>query len=170
MDKEGLCYSLLVFDIGSIKASMTPVEVEPVLKLFGGEIPDLSYVRRPVGAVDLLLVVHNAGLMPVVVDLERHRVGNLRLLTSIFGTRMLLDGVHPALRPSAMLKTKEAFDLSHSVMGGIKYELGQLRSSTLSSGRRRGSPSRSVRRLALPSPGSAAPVPTVSGAQFGLKS
>ena len=90
MDKEGLCYSLLVFDIGSIKASMTPVEVEPVLKLFGGEIPDLSYVRRPVGAVDLLLVVHNAGLMPVVVDLERHRVGNLRLLTSIFGTGMLL--------------------------------------------------------------------------------
>ena len=119
---KGLCHTLLVFEIGSITASMTPVEVKPVLKLFGGEIPDLSYVRRPVGAVDLLLGVHNAGLMPVVVELERHRVGNLRILTSIFGTGMLLDGVHPALSPSAMHQTKEAFDRSHSVMGGIKYE------------------------------------------------
>ena len=99
VDKEGLCHSLLVFEIGSITASMTPVEVEPVLKLFGGEIPDLSYVRRPVGSVDLLLGVQQAGLFPVVADLVRHRVGNMRLLTSDFGTGMLLDGVHPELQP-----------------------------------------------------------------------
>ena len=72
VDKEGLCHSLLVFEIGSITASMTPLEVELVLKLFEGEIPDIFYVRRPVGALDLLLGVHNAGLMPVVVELERH--------------------------------------------------------------------------------------------------
>ena len=60
VDRRGLSHSLLVFEIGSIMASMTPVEVELVLKLFEGEIPDLSYVRRLVGAVDLLLGVQQA--------------------------------------------------------------------------------------------------------------
>ena len=72
------------------------------MKLFAGEIPDLSFVSRPVGEVDLLIGVQNAGLFPGVVELERHRVGNIRLPSSVFGTGMLLDGVHPVFGPSAL--------------------------------------------------------------------
>ena len=53
------------------------MDVDPAMELFAGKIPDLSFVRRPVGEVDLL--IQNARLFPVVVDLERHRVGNMRL-------------------------------------------------------------------------------------------
>ena len=102
VDRQGNSYTLLVFEIGSITASMTSVDVAPVLKLFGGEIPDI-YVRQPVGAMDLLLGVQKAVLLPVVADLVCHQVDNLRLLTSDFGTGVLLDGVHPALSPGAML-------------------------------------------------------------------
>ena len=53
--------------------------------------------------MDLLLGVQQAGIFPVVAGLVRHRVDNLCLLTSDFGTGVLLDGVHPALSSGAML-------------------------------------------------------------------
>ena len=118
----GWDHSILVFEIGTIKAALKPVDVEPVMVLFAGEIPDLYYVRRPVGEVDLLIEVQQAGLFPVVADLERHRVGNMGLLTSDFKTGNLLDGVHPALGPSALFQTQEAFERSHSILGSTKFE------------------------------------------------
>ena len=42
VDRQGISHTLLVFEIGSITASMTTVDVEPVLELFEGKIPDLS--------------------------------------------------------------------------------------------------------------------------------
>ena len=60
--------------------------------------------------------------MPVVLDLEHHRVGNMRLLYSDFGTGMLLDSVHPAFGPSALYQTQEAFERSHAIFGSTKFE------------------------------------------------
>ena len=57
-----------------------------------------------------------------MVDLERHRVGNIRLPSSVFGTGMLLDGVHPAFSPSALYQTHEAFKRSHAIFGSTKFE------------------------------------------------
>ena len=62
MDNLGWDHTIPVFEIGTITASLKPVDVEPVMELFAGEIPDLSYVRRPVGEVDLLIGVQQAGL------------------------------------------------------------------------------------------------------------
>ena len=46
----------------------------------------------------------------------------MRLLTSDFGTGMLLDGAHPALGPSALFQTQEAFKRSHSILGSTKFK------------------------------------------------
>ena len=65
---------------------MAPVDVSPVLGMFGGTVSDLSHVRRPTGAVDFLIGINSAGHFPVVADGDAHREGNLQLLTSKFGT------------------------------------------------------------------------------------
>ena len=92
------------------------------MQLFPDKIPHLECVRKPAGEVDLLIGVQNARLFPVVVNLERHRVGNMRLLHSDFGTGMLLDGVHPAFNPSELYQTQEAFQRSHVIFGSSKFE------------------------------------------------
>ena len=118
----GLDHTILIFEFGTITAALRPVDVDPAMELFAGKIPDLSFVRRPVGEVDLLIGVQNPGLFPVVADLERHRVGNIRLLSSDFGAGMLLVGVHPAFRPSALYQNQEAFKRFHAIFGSTTFK------------------------------------------------
>ena len=73
VDRQGNEFILLFFEIDNITAAMAFVDVTPVLGLFGGAIPDISYVRRPTGAVDMLIGVNYAGLFPVVADKDAHR-------------------------------------------------------------------------------------------------
>ena len=54
VDRQGEEYQLLFFEIDHIADTMAPVDVTPVLGLFGGAISDISHVRRPAGAVDFL--------------------------------------------------------------------------------------------------------------------
>ena len=72
--------------------------------------------------VDLLIGVQNARLFPLVAYLEHHRVGNVRLLQSDFGTGMLLDGVHSTLGTSELYHTQEAYKMCHTTFGSIKFE------------------------------------------------
>ena len=58
----------------------------------------------------------------MVVNLERHRVGNMCLLHSDFGTGMLLDSVHPAFGPSELYQTQEAYEMCHAIFGSTKFE------------------------------------------------
>ena len=105
-----------------ITAPLRPVDISPAMELFAGEIPYLECIRRPVGEVDLLIGIQNARLFPVVMNLESHRVGNMRVLYSDFGTVMLLDGVHPTFGPSELYQTQEAFKRSHAIFSGSKFE------------------------------------------------
>ena len=64
--------------------------------------------------MDMLIGVNYAGLLPVVAESDAHREDNLRLLTSMFGTGMLLNGTHPTLRPGVMLPDVETSERSHA--------------------------------------------------------
>ena len=77
---------MLFFKIDRITDAMAPVNVMPVLGMFGGAISDISQVMRPTGDVDLLIGINCASLFPVVANEDPHREGNLYLLTSKFGT------------------------------------------------------------------------------------
>ena len=114
VDRQDTEHNLLFFEIDTITADMAPVDVTSVLGLFGGAVSEISHFRRPTGAVDMLIGINYAGLFPVVADSNAHREGNLRLLTSKFGTGMLLDGTHQTLRPGVMRQDEETFKRSHA--------------------------------------------------------
>ena len=105
---------MLFFEINPITDAMAPVDVMPVLGMFGGTISNISKVRRPTGAVDLLIGINCASLFPVVADDDAHCEGNLQLLTSKFGTGWLLDGTHPLNKPGAVMQDQETFERTHA--------------------------------------------------------
>ena len=81
---------MLAFSIDTITAPMDYVDVRPALKVFP-DINCLPTILWPVGEVDLLLGIHYSELQPILTDPVKHRVGNLRLLTSRFGIGYLLQ-------------------------------------------------------------------------------
>ena len=93
---------MLAFSIDTITAPMDYVDVRPALKVFP-DVNCLATILRPVGEVDLLLRIHYSELHPVLADPVKHRVGNLRLLTSRFGNGYLLDSAHPDIKVVASL-------------------------------------------------------------------
>ena len=50
------------------------------------------------GKVDLLIGTNDVRLHPYLADPIRHLQGNLRLMTSMFGTGVLIDGSHPDVK------------------------------------------------------------------------
>ena len=51
------------------------------------------------GKVDLLIGTNDVRLHPYLADPHEHLKGNLRLMTSMFGTGVLIDGSHPDVKP-----------------------------------------------------------------------
>ena len=95
----------------TIAGPLEEVDVRAAKKIFPGI--DLEAVKRPVGKVGLLIGIHQAGIFPYVADRDKHIDGNLRLLTSIFGTGSLLDGSHPSIDACQVMQSKESYDRSN---------------------------------------------------------
>ena len=108
VDRQEQEHSVLFFEIEHKTDAMTPIDVMPVLRMFGGTISDISQVRRPIGTVDFLIGINCVSLFPVFAGDDEHRECNLRLLTSKFGTGWLLDGTQPSLKPGAMMTSGRA--------------------------------------------------------------
>ena len=106
VDRQEEEHNVLFFKIDRITDNMTLVDVTPILGMFGGVSSDISQVKRPTGAVDFLIGINYAAHFSVVADDDAHFEGNLRLLTSKFGTGWLLDGTHPSLKPGAMMQNQ----------------------------------------------------------------
>ena len=62
----------------------------------------------------MLIGIQYAGLFPWVNKRERDVVGNLRLLTSKFGTGRVLDGQHPLIKGRSMLQSPDSHSISRS--------------------------------------------------------
>ena len=102
------------------------VDIRGVIQLL--DVP-LCDVECPHGPVDLLVGLHEARLHPAGGN---HKVGNLCLLQSQFGTGALLDGAHPAIKPKQVRMTKLAhnikmIDTSFPIPKSVKNKVKLLR-------------------------------------------
>ena len=72
VDRQEQEHSVLFFKIEQITDAMAPIDVTPVLGMFGGTISNISQVRRPTGAVDFLIGINYTSLFPVVANEVAH--------------------------------------------------------------------------------------------------
>ena len=101
VDMKGKVHKVLAYAMEHIMMRLNYVEVRGVARLFKGiKPPD---ILRPSGEVDLLMGMEDAELHPRVLQC----VSNLRLMSSIFGTRHLLDGTHGSLNGDPAHTNKE---------------------------------------------------------------
>ena len=91
-------HQVLAYSIGVITSSVDKVDLRPALREFPELKGDYSKILRPTGAVDLLLGIRDARLHPYLANPSKHCRGDLRLLTSKFGSGYLLDGSHSDIK------------------------------------------------------------------------
>ena len=125
--REGVEHKMKALGIDTITSEIEAVEIRGVIHLL--HVP-LCDVERPHGPVDLLVGLNEAGLHPTG---GHHKVGNLRLLQSQFGTGALLDGAHPAIKPKPVRITKLAhmvkmIDTSSPIPKSVKNKVNLLKS------------------------------------------
>jgi hypothetical protein len=104
---------------------MEVVDIRGVIQLL--HVP-LCDVECPHGPIDLLVGLNEAQLHPAS---GKHKVGNLRLLQSQFGTGALLEGAHPAIKPKQVRMTKLAhvikmIDTSSPIPKSVKNKVNLL--------------------------------------------
>ena len=105
MKNDGTEVRLLATAVDQITNELARVDVTAAATMFGCRASELL---RPSGQVDLLIGIQSAAIFPTV----RATRGNLRLLRSQFGSGLLLDGAHPAVKPVDGASTKEALNLT----------------------------------------------------------
>ena len=119
IDRCGDIHRVLAYQISSITAPLGKVEVEAAQKIFP-HLKNLSDVARPEGEIDVLIGIQYAGLFPTLERSDRDVKGNLRLMSSKFGTGRLLDGQHPEIKGRLMVKSPDSNAVSRSQVTVIK--------------------------------------------------
>ena len=119
VDREGEVYQILCYELPTITAPLGQVDVSEVKRLFP-HLASTDLVERPTGEVDLLIGIQHAGMFPTLGSNKDNVSGNLRLLTSKFGTGHLLDGEHPSLKICAMMQSRDSRAISRSIAVPIK--------------------------------------------------
>ena len=107
IDIKGTEHELLMYSMDSITANVEKVDMGLAMKLFNDKVVE-EQIRRPEGQVDMLIGLHAAALFPTVKNPEQDVIGNLRLLSTRFGTGWLVDGQHPEVAPSGIRMSSEA--------------------------------------------------------------
>ena len=112
LDREGETHYIYAYEMDNITAPMEAEDVSLAEELF--PMVSKGALERPSGPVDLLVGIHMAGIFPYLANREEHLKGNLRLMTSIFGTGFLLDGDHAGISASVMMASPEALKLTRA--------------------------------------------------------
>ena len=91
-DRKGVIENVLAYSLQEITGDIDEVDLLAIKELF----PNLAeeQLKRPAGAVDILIGVNYAHLHPVPKDV----VGDMRLLESRFGSGIVIDGSHPRVK------------------------------------------------------------------------
>ena len=93
-----------MYSMDSITADLEKVDMGPVVDLFDDKVVE-EQIKRPQGQVDMLIGLHVSSLFPIVENPKKDVVGDLRLLSTKFGTGWLVDGQHPVVAPPRMRLT-----------------------------------------------------------------
>ena len=112
-------HTILAYSMGDITTTIEEVDLRPALKVFPELGNDYSRIKRPMGKVDLLIGTNDVRLHPYLADPNRHLQGNLHLMTSMFGTGVLVDGSHPEVKAGPHRDYQEE--------AGSKFEQKKLR-------------------------------------------
>ena len=110
LDRKGVTHTVMAYEMENITAPMEADNVTVAEKLF--PMVGKGALERPSGPVDLLVGIHMAGIFPYLASREEHLRGNLRLMTSIFGTGWVLDGDHAEISANVVLESPEALELT----------------------------------------------------------
>ena len=111
VDRQGNVHKIVAYSITVITSSVEAVQVDGLVHHFSKiGVPGQS-LARPHGEVDLLVGLQYAALHPRCISV----VGQLRLLTSQFGSGYLLDGHHPALPSAPVYVNSTAHKYCHSI-------------------------------------------------------
>ena len=105
MTSNGQVIKLLALAMEQIMEDLLSVDVVKAAHMFKCCPNDIN---RPSGSVDLLIGIHNASIFPK----EKAIHGNLMLLSSQFGSGMLLQGAHPSIRPAGGQLTAEVLNIT----------------------------------------------------------
>ena len=117
----------MAFEMEQITAPLDPVDLSTVVSLFDGL--SLEEVERPVGHIDLLIGIQDAGFFPICKHRLRDTRGHLRVLSSLFGTGRVMDGSHPGINGSPLMQTEECHHISRSRIAGPSTVTGEPTSS-----------------------------------------
>ncbi len=96
-DKNNNCHYVNAYEIESITNDISRNDISGLKHLFSAEIQNKWELikERPIGGIELLIGSDVLGLHPH--DFEC--MGNLKVLSSLFGCGFLLTGSHPAIKP-----------------------------------------------------------------------
>ena len=125
MKNNGDIVNVIAMGLDQVTEDMQKINHEPAGKLF--PMIDSDKLTRPWGPVDLLVGIQMAEIHPVVKDQDRHKVGNLRLLTSQFGSGYLLDGAHEDIHAQGGQLCNTAFAYSRGrVIEQVEPEVNKM--------------------------------------------
>ena len=108
----------------------------PAARLFDNKVVE-EQIKRPQGQVDMLIGLHAAALFPTVENSEQDAVGNLRLLSTKFGTGWVVDGQHPEVVPSRMRMTLQVLHSRIDTVGKARWEITRNTNHVMSARARR---------------------------------
>ena len=103
-----------MYSMDSITGNVVKVDMGPAANLFSNK----EQIRRPEGQVDMLIGLHAAALFPTMNNPKHNIVGNLRLLSTKFGTGLLVDGQHPGIVRSRMRILSQALHFRNTAEKG----------------------------------------------------
>ena len=95
IDRKGEEHEIKAFSVDSITSDIERVDINGITHVFPKI--EASKMKRPFGAVDILVGINFASLHPTVPD-RSYVNGDLRLLKSMFGSGWVLDGRHSELK------------------------------------------------------------------------
>ena len=98
VDRWGEEHTILAYSMGDITKPIEEVDLRLALQIFPELGGDYNKIKRPRGKVDLLIGTNDVRLHPYLADPRKHLQGNLRLMTSMFGSGLLVDGSHPSIK------------------------------------------------------------------------
>ena len=112
LKRDGTVVKILCIGMDRITDDVSLVDVSAAAKMFG--VPEVD-LYRPKGRVDLLIGIHEAGLFPTCKE-ER---GNLRLMSSSFGSGLVLEGAHPCIKAGGPRISPESLHFRRQGKGTI---------------------------------------------------
>ena len=112
VDRNNVLHWITAFEVVSISDDIAEVDISGVKHLFSSDVQQKwNLIENRPRSIDLLLGSSVLGLHPTNYELQ----GNLKLLSSNFGSGFILTGTHPAIKSHSISWNEDVCSLRHSI-------------------------------------------------------